>query len=229
MSTFATGRLSFVGVLVCVVAACAPSKPDAQKFRIGEQGLAESAAADEEADRLLSSLAVASVGSVEISGLEVKQALHQLPVPERYYYNNPEKVALFTQNYALVLVYAWQALRSGLATDAHTRYLWEEALVSEYRNTYLAARVDPSTFSTQEVETWAVRNADLVKQGLGQEAESPEQRVAYARSQLAEEKRKELWDAHLDQVARELGFPVPELNSDSPGRPGGTVAMSKPN
>lgn len=229
MSAFATRVLLVWGVSGCLLAGCAPQKPDAQKFRIGEQGLSESAAADGEADKLLASLTVASVGSVEISGLEVKQALGQLPVPERYYYNNPEKMALFTQNYALVLVYAWQALRAGMASDPYTRYLWEEALASEYRKAYLDARVDPSRFTDQEVEAWAARNADLMKAGLGQQAETPEQKAAFARSQLAEEKRQELWDAHLQQVAKELGFPLPVLKRESPGGPGVPVAMSKPN
>ncbi len=209
--------------------ACAPRKPDAQKFRIGEQGLSESTAADKEADELLRSLTVASVGPVELSGLEVKQALNQLPIPERYYYNNPEKVALFTQNYALVLVYAWLGLKAGKDSDAMVRFMWEDALAAAYREAYLAKRVDPAGFSTQEVDAWLASNVEVTKEALGTQENGPEQRTAFARRQLAEQKKRELWNAYLDQLASELGFPMPPMKNESPVGSGVPIATSSPN
>lgn len=199
---------------VCLTAllfGCKPEKPDAQKFRIGEQGLAEAAAAESQADEVLRSTVVATVGGVELDGLEVRQALQEVPTPERYYYSNPEKVALFTQNYALILLYAWMGQRSGMGEDGYVRFLWEDALAEAYRDAYLEGKVDPAQFGQQEVTSWLAEHEEEAKVALGSQAQEKEHLEQYARRRLADKKELEIWQAHLGTLSRELGFEMPAV------------------
>ncbi|GEM_PF-5744123 len=201
----------FLFLAVAVASGCRPEKPDAQRFRIGEQGLAEAAAADREADELLKGATVATVGGVEINGLEVKKALGEIPPPSRYYYSNPEKVALFTQSYALILVYAWLGASAGKVFDPYVKFLWEEALVAAYRSDYLQGKVDPAQFTDQEADAWLTGNADDVAKALGTEKVEPEEARRYARLRMTEARENEIWQGHLAEVSKELGFELPPV------------------
>lgn len=207
--------------LALFASGCKPEKPDALKFRIGEQGLSEASAADREADEMLKSMVVATVGGVELDGLEVKQALQEIPTPIRFYYSNPEKVALFIQNYALVLLYAWMGERSGKTEDGYVRFLWEESLAEAYRDAYLAGRVDPAGFTQAEVDSWLAAHDQEAKEALGAQDQEQEHRWAFARRKLADAKGEALWQARLVEVSKELGFDLPADGSSGQATSGG--------
>jgi len=159
MGVLLVGAVLYIGLFK-------PVKSEMRIYRIGEQGLWE------ERDlrhRKMSQIVVTQVGGYHVTASEAEQAVLQLPPFQRFYYSSPEKVTIFLQNYALLLVLSSQAWHHGLAGDAHVRYVLEDRLAQAYRKAYLAERVKPSDITAAQVEDY------LRLQGIAQDSSTAAQ------------------------------------------------------
>jgi PIN domain nuclease of toxin-antitoxin system len=173
-----------------------PEKPAMQKYRIGEQGLAEEEALKEEG---LQQTVVGRIADYELTAAEVEKALKLLPPFQRYYYSSPEKLRIFLQNYAMLLLLAREALGRGLDQDPYVRFVVEEKLAERYRQAWLADAVKPSAITDEDVEAWLEQHPETG--AAGDKVERSEQDlVTAAKAAILEERRAAAWARHLEEL-----------------------------
>jgi hypothetical protein len=170
-----------------------PARQEAHVYRIGEQSLTDD---EDHARKTLAETTVALIKDHPITAQEIAEALEQLPPFQRYYYSSPEKVQLFVQNYALVILLAELGREHGLETDPYVRMVMEDELIARYRQKYLAEVVKPSSISEQDIEAY------LSATTASEAAETSTRELATgAKAAILEERRTTAWQQHLMELS----------------------------
>ena len=172
-----------------------PARQEAHVYRIGEQSLTQ----DEDlARKTLDETIVARIKDHPITAQEIAEALEQLPPFQRYYYSSPEKVQLFVQNYALVILLAELGRERGLETDPYVRMVMEDELIAHYRQKYLSEVVKPSSITEQDIEAHLSNSeaSPASETGIG----STQEMATRAKAAILEERRAAAWKRHLSEL-----------------------------
>lgn len=161
-------------LMVSLLVACKPERPDSDQYRVGKRGLVEA----EEVEQLKRErLTLLIVGGVSITAAEIASLMTELSPQMRAYFSQPDQAARLLVNYGLVQALAFEGERTGLHNDPAVRLAHENALALAYRQQFLADRVRPADFSEQQVRRYVEEHRDELLDALVRADEMPLERI----------------------------------------------------